>query len=131
MSTNNRQKIGDTAFALCLANTSLFALCVFFFGKANHFFDPLWHSDGFCVSNQATPLLGSHHLSVYINTIGAATTILLYLFFKDRLGLDAENKTLLPNALGAFAHGVGHGAIALGNLQMGGNFEVSVVLEIA
>jgi hypothetical protein len=105
------KKIGDVAHLMCLANAAAFAYSVVMH-SSSAVFDPVWRPEGFCVSNRDVPFWNSHDLCLYVDTIGAIVSGIIYFFLKDSPGMAPANELVKFNILGIFAHGLGHAGIS-------------------
>ena len=119
-SSFNYAKWGDAAYLLCLVNTIAFCGTVLMFKNnknsdksiGNTLFDPVWQSDGFCVSNPTTPFWTSHDFCLYADVLLAAVCGIVYYFLHKQPGMESANDLVFFNLFGIVAHGMGHGGIA-------------------
>lgn len=107
---------GNIAHTMVLINAICFMGSVLLFNEAPYF-DAAWIEEGFCVSNKETPLLNSHALSFYADTIA---TVFLFLAYRKYNGILSEQciEHVYLNIFGVFMHGLGHLMIAFaGNAE--------------
>jgi len=97
--------MGDAANFFVLTNTGIFLASVVghALGRLD-FFSPSFMRDGFCVSWGETPLVQSHILCFYVDTVCAVALALLNRRYKDMPG--REPVALAP--AGILIHGLGH-----------------------
>lgn len=113
-------RLGDAANALVLVNTAAFlgAVVLHAFGRL-HFFSASFLSEGFCVSFKDAPLLQSHILCFYVDTISA-----LILWRLARRSHAAKGSAPLASAaMGVFGHGLAHLGLWAGYMRGGGSVD--------
>ena len=105
---------GNVIQAATALNTVLFCTCSIFFKDNTSIFDATWAKDGFCVSNASIPYWTSHDLCLYADFSLAAVCGVLYFMLHTNEGMKQSNEYVFFNIFGIAAHGLAHGAFAVG-----------------
>merc|ERR1719266_2175012 len=101
---------GDVANGVVILGSIAFAYLVVF-ERETSIFDPLWKTDGFCVSNKDVPYWNSHDLCLYVDTVLAVVLGVLYYILHKTPGMEIANDYTFFNIPAILAHGLGHGGI--------------------
>ena len=112
-------RLGDYANLFVLLNTGLFlAMTLADYAGAIQWTTRSFRRDGFCVANEDTPLLNSHALAFYVDTVAAVVLAFLSRRYGSVRGV--KDSALELGACGVFAHGLGHLGLWAGSLPTDG-----------
>jgi hypothetical protein len=98
-------RVGDIATILAVTNALLFLACVLLHASGQqNFFDQSYQRDGFCLSWNDKPLIQTHILCFYSDSLMAGILLFLCYLSAQTPGIEL----IQMNAFGHFAHGSGH-----------------------
>jgi len=127
MTNSNTAALGNTAHAVTIVSTLLFAVTVATsfshvyspFGLAS-LLDDKWKLQGFCITNETVPYWSSHDACLYLDCVAGAILFVTYLSLgKNNPSMKRANMMIKTGIPGIIFHGVGHGALASGMRDSG------------